>query len=735
MKINNKIFIIGLICLISGFVQRSEASYSFRVIVKYPFASNYYYDSLGNVVSTDSLARFIPIKTIIFRTEAESLYQEGVTNDSGYIFFTFDKWQDESPVAPENILQMVIDFPNTDEVIRIDDKITFRHLKYSNVDFRGNPEEIEIILPMTVTKDEFKIGNPSWLNVCNFAVMNDMHIGHDYWDFGTSGWNDDTIIGQTNTYIQNNENIVAAINNLAPDFVVILGDVTESAEKSEFKCSRKVLGKLLQKPYIPVIGNHDAWPYYGWGNSGSEASIPSDCYIGEYFYDAYETMFDSVNLQFANWTKAPQFASSPDNYSYYLNSSFDYQNYKFVCVDFNSRNDAPYPWFGVNGEADVHVWSLDWINSMVDITTNEKRKIFVLGHHPLINRAQGPVWGCFSAHEIHQISDAGLKNNKPPAYWVGGHVHGDPAQRIDTTYYDGDTVAFVFTLNGWCAAGTYGYVRVYDKAKATIVHTPTSLPLPVTIKFMADYEFIDNAYAPYNYHWDFGDGYTYTTFYDYCYHTYHVANLYTDYKVTLTVRNLVWEYPNPPTFRLISIAKRIKVMASPYAVDTAFVHEDEVKLVWQFDVPGLIDGYKVRRGNTWYDINNPNQKWFIITGLSPGQWDNYAVFAKVNGQLSPEGPGTYINVQTKWVDEPTNLVVVGQPTPNQVIIQWTDNSGIEAGFKVARKVDDGAWNENYATVGPSQGTGGILRFTDDVEFLHKYTYKVRAYDNQGHYSA
>jgi len=92
-------------------------------------------------------------------------------------------------------------------------------------------------------------------------------------------------------------------------------------------------------------------------------------------------------------------------------------------------------------------------------------------------------------------------------------------------------------------------------------------------------------------------------------------------------------------------------------------------------------------------------------------------------------------VQTKWVDEPTNLVVVGQPTPNQVIIQWTDNSGIEAGFKVARKVDDGAWNENYATVGPSQGTGGILRFTDDVEFLHKYTYKVRAYDNQGHYSA
>jgi hypothetical protein len=457
---------------------------------------------------------------------------------------------------------------------------------------------------MTVTKDEFAIGNSSWINSYNFAVMNDMHIGDGFTDFGSNGWDDDTIAGQTNEYIQNNENIVSAINNLtpAPDFVIVLGDITNSVERSELKKAKRVLSGL-EVPYIPIMGNHDTRPYT---NDDGESGIPDETYFGKYFYEAFAGIYDTNSLQFANWSEGPYFStvSPPDYNTYYLNSSFNYQNYQFINVDYNTRRHAQWPFgeYGTQPDADVgpppdHL--LQWISQNVAKCNNEKRKLLCLGHQPLIPPEIWQYCYCYSPHEIHKVSDAGLWNNQPPAYWVGGHVHDGPSwPRIDTTYYGSDTVAIVFTLNSACKYGTYGYVRVYDKAKATIVHTPPSLPLPVTIKFMADYEFIDNAYAPYNYHWDFGDGYTYTTFYDYCYHTYHVANLYTDYKVTLTVRNLVWEYPNPPTFRLISIAKRIKVMASPYAVDTAFVHEDEVKLVWQFDVPGLIDGYKVRRGNT-----------------------------------------------------------------------------------------------------------------------------------------
>ncbi|MEO0190634.1 MAG: hypothetical protein ABIL18_06610, partial [candidate division WOR-3 bacterium] len=134
-------------------MQMLEASYSFRIIVKYPFSSERY-DRMGNIVS-DSLVQFRPVTAIIFRSETESLYYESATNDSGYATITFDKWQDDTPVLPDDISRMAIDFPCTDKVIEVNGQITFEHLKYSDIDFRRSPGEIEIILPLTVNKDSF----------------------------------------------------------------------------------------------------------------------------------------------------------------------------------------------------------------------------------------------------------------------------------------------------------------------------------------------------------------------------------------------------------------------------------------------------------------------------------------------------------------------------------------------------------------------------------------------------
>ncbi|KPJ72934.1 hypothetical protein AMJ52_04550, partial [candidate division TA06 bacterium DG_78] len=78
---------------------------------------------------------------------------------------------------------------------------------------------------------------------------------------------------------------------------------------------------------------------------------------------------------------------------------------------------------------------------------------------------------------------------------------------------------------------------------------------------------------------------------------------------------------------------------------------------------------------------------------------------------------------------PSNLIIIEQFDPNSIILQWQDNSSIEAGFKIARKVDDGEWNENYKTVGAN-----TTQCPDTVSFLQKYSYKVRAYDDQGYYS-
>ena len=162
---------------------------------------------------------------------------------------------------------------------------------------------------------------------------------------------------------------------------------------------------------------------------------------------------------------------------------------------------------------------------------------------------------------------------------------------------------------------------------------------------------------------------------------------------------------------------------------------------------------------TWQD-NSTNELGFKIE-VRGGQWSNWTLIDSVGKNVTvrevqkPFTEGTmysfriyayaqefisgYSNtVNVTMIKAPSALIIVGQPSPNQVTIQWTDNSGLEAGFKIGRMVNDEGWNqtnENYATVGPSQGVGGTVQFTDNVEFLHKYTYKVRAYDNAGHYSA
>lgn len=77
---------------------------------------------------------------------------------------------------------------------------------------------------------------------------------------------------------------------------------------------------------------------------------------------------------------------------------------------------------------------------------------------------------------------------------------------------------------------------------------------------------------------------------------------------------------------------------------------------------------------------------------------------------------------------PAGLKVVGQPTQTSVEIQWADNSQIEEGFQIARATD-GVWVEDYADT-----FSDITNYVDTVSFLHKYHYKVRSYDNEGHYS-
>ncbi|MGQ9465908.1 MAG: C25 family cysteine peptidase, partial [bacterium] len=73
------------------------------------------------------------------------------------------------------------------------------------------------------------------------------------------------------------------------------------------------------------------------------------------------------------------------------------------------------------------------------------------------------------------------------------------------------------------------------------------------------------------------------------------------------------------------------------------------------------------------------------------------------------------------------------PDMFSIKLNWQDFSGREAGFIIARKVDDGPWNYNWRDI-PQQN---LTQYIDtDVQFGHKYTYMVRCYDaGQQHLSS
>ncbi len=266
--IHGAVILTVSLCLITF----GGATYSFKVVVKYPFSSGHF-DTLGNWVS-DSLVRRREIKVTIYRTGMiENLSQEQITDNKGETIFTFSNWHDGTVVDIANLQQMDIEFPNTDKVIRVGGAITFEPLKFEFVEFKVRAE-IPIILPMTVYTKMDTVG----AGPCTyaFAIITDLHIaegkkkqrhiiGSDtLWlqDFGSPGFNDsDNDPNETTSAIENNENIVTKINQLMGPgynypikYVVCLGDITSTSERSEYQRAKKVL--VAMGSNLNIITNH-----------------------------------------------------------------------------------------------------------------------------------------------------------------------------------------------------------------------------------------------------------------------------------------------------------------------------------------------------------------------------------------------------------------------------------------------------------------------------------------------
>jgi hypothetical protein len=256
------------------------------------------------------------------------------------------------------------------------------------------------------------IVGPSPSQELAFAIIADLHIGWGYSDYGTVGYDDPDISATQDYWLTLRlEKVVEKIIDTKEihkiKFVVVLGDIADTAEKSEFLKAREILSELNDPngdkdtsdgiPYIPLIGNHDVWPYTMKQGTDPDkrdekyvdASVDKTHYnpdnLGDRYFqkifwedDESKNNRDLITRVFgSSWTKQTH-TGAP----YLQNYKFTFGNMDFICLDFNPRDpDMAFP--GSKAGALVQPFYDTWNWFYQFLRMNKDKNIIVFSHHPM----------------------------------------------------------------------------------------------------------------------------------------------------------------------------------------------------------------------------------------------------------------------------------------------------------------------------------------------------------------
>jgi hypothetical protein len=207
----------------------------------------------------------------------------------------------------------------------------------------------------------------------NLAFITDLHIGESC--------NGDLSFENCKP-VRTLTDAVDKINSMTViDGVFVTGDITSSALRPEFDKVRELLDNL-NKPWWPVLGNHDSWPYtrHSDGSFDQEEYAIGDQYFAEVFGDVLQSRAtawpgracSNADTNYPSWFHNYE-VSFPD-----FSPSF-----KVLALDWVCRSDAlPEP--GVGPEAELHDFecgTTEWLDKQLAAYAPDT-KMFIAQHHP-----------------------------------------------------------------------------------------------------------------------------------------------------------------------------------------------------------------------------------------------------------------------------------------------------------------------------------------------------------------
>jgi hypothetical protein len=272
----------------------------------------------------------------------------------------------------------------------------------------------------------------------SFAVITDLHVGvgDEDDDYGSPGW-DDEFVGPEDYAAENLRNAVELIRRNRDlyniRFVMVTGDLTDSAELSEMNNTKAILDGLTESGiyWIPLIGNHDVWPYCATGMAPEKDADGSRADV--YYNGVFSSQYELLSTILENWEKGDIPVANqeidPTSNSYFQNFAFDCGGIHFIALDFCSRVEVPFNLGGgVPPEADLHDYpggTWDWFTAHLSsfLASNPNKEVMLFAHHPF-DAPSISGWG-FSSSELSELKEY-LSNHASNIFAeFCGHLHGN----------------------------------------------------------------------------------------------------------------------------------------------------------------------------------------------------------------------------------------------------------------------------------------------------------------------
>jgi hypothetical protein len=279
----------------------------------------------------------------------------------------------------------------------------------------------------------------------SFAIITDFHIGCFLPDYGKKGWELDGGRGEGEEYFLTRRlrRAVDWINahNDKPGcpilFAAVLGDLTDSAEGCEFLKAREILGGL-EVPYVPLLGNHDVWPYTSYENSGAPMGLESFLNV---FWQRLESLRTSEVIR--NW----EMDTREVNGTPLINYAFDVEGIHFIALDCVNRERRLEEDEGVSEIGVFHEETREWLERHLDRWKAEP--VILLSHHPLsgelnrlpqvpedlLNNIRLMAYVSFTPEDYRRIADS-LRGRKGVLADFAGHVHCLNESQLGTVIWD-----------------------------------------------------------------------------------------------------------------------------------------------------------------------------------------------------------------------------------------------------------------------------------------------------------